>query len=105
MRLIPICPTNIACLRSFAAAACVAAIASAATLRAAEFSPYRARVIAPSAAVRSGPGEKFYTTDNLAEGDAVEVYRERGSWSAIRPPEGSFSWIFGRQLRFSDGVD
>ena len=44
---------------------------------AADSLPYTARVVAPGAAVRSGPGESFYPTDTLAQGDEVEVHRER----------------------------
>jgi uncharacterized protein YgiM (DUF1202 family) len=66
---------------------------------AAEFVPYRARVTAASAPVHSGPGGTFYATDTLAEGETVDVYRQQSNgWCAIRPPEGSFSWVFGRHL-------
>lgn len=78
--------------------------------QAAEFAPYRARIATPSAAVRSGPGERFYATDTLAGGDTVDIYRQQANgWCAIRPPEGSFSWVFGRHvgrienLEMSDG--
>jgi uncharacterized protein YgiM (DUF1202 family) len=71
---------------------------------AAEPSPYQARVIVAGAAVHSGPGDNFYTTDTLSQGDTVEVYREKpGGWLAIRPPEGSFSWIAERDLIVKDG--
>ena len=54
--------------------------------------------------VRSGPGEDFYPTDKLQKGEMVEVYRrDAGGWCAIRPPEGSFSWISGRVLKLQDG--
>ncbi len=43
--------------------------------------------------VRSGPGEAFYVTDHLPEGQSVEVYRKKGEWYAIRPPDGSFSYV------------
>ena len=47
----------------------------------AEDAPYEARVVATGAPVLSGPGEKFYPTDTLAQGDVVEVYREKpGGW-------------------------
>src|SRR4051812_7265372 len=71
---------------------------------AAESAPYQARVIVAGAAVHSGPGDNFYTTDTLSQGDTVEVYREKaGGWLAIRPPEGSFSWIAARDLILKDG--
>jgi hypothetical protein len=44
--------------------------------------------------VYSGPGEDFYPTSFAALGDALEVHRETDDgWMAIRPPEGSFSWV------------
>jgi hypothetical protein len=71
---------------------------------AADSSPYQARVIVSGAAVHSGPGENFYPTDSLSQGDTVEVYREKpGGWLAIRPPAGSFSWVAGRDLILKDG--
>src|SRR3954469_3111122 len=71
---------------------------------AADSSPYEARVVVGSAPVQSGPGENFYPTDTLAQGDTVEVYREKpGGWLAIRPPAGSYSWILGSDLHRKDG--
>jgi hypothetical protein len=70
---------------------------------AAELHPYEARVVATGAPVQSGPGENFYPTDTLAQGDVVEVYREKtGGWLAIRPPVNSFSWIASRELKKRD---
>ena len=58
--------------------------------------PYTAFVANENGAVRSGPGEQYYPVMNLAQGNAVEVWRhDPGGWCAIRPPEGSFSWISG----------
>src|SRR3954471_3945960 len=66
--------------------------------------PYQARVIVGGASVYSGPGDKFYPTDTLTQGDTVEVYREKsGGWLAIRPPIGSFSWVAERDLIIKDG--
>jgi uncharacterized protein YgiM (DUF1202 family) len=71
---------------------------------AAESLPYEARIIAPGARVHSGPGDNFYPTDTLAQGDVVEVHRERaGGWLGIRPPEGSFSWVFGSHVKRLNG--
>ncbi len=71
---------------------------------AAESPPYEARVIAAGASVHSGPGDNFYPTDSLAQGDVVEVYREKpGGWLAIRPPVNSFSWVAERDLILKDG--
>lgn len=67
---------------------------------AAETQPYQARIVVARAQVRSGPGENFYPTDALAQGETVEVYREQpGGWLAIRPPKESFSWVFARHLK------
>ncbi len=73
---------------------------------AAESLPYTARVITPGAAIRSGPGESYYPTDTVAQGDEVEVHRERpDGWLGIRPPEGSFSWVFGLHVKpLEDGL-
>jgi uncharacterized protein YgiM (DUF1202 family) len=66
----------------------------------AELSPYEARVVATGAPILSGPGENYYPTDTLAQGDVVEVYREKsGGWLAIRPPLNSFSWVPGSNLK------
>jgi hypothetical protein len=71
---------------------------------AAEILPYEARVVATGASVHSGPGEKYYPTDTLAQGDLVEVYREKpGGWLAIRPPANSFSWVAAGDLKLKDG--
>lgn len=69
-----------------------------------EIAPYEARVVASGAMVHSGPGEKFYPTDSLAQGDVVEVYQEKpGGWLGIRPTVNSFSWVSGRELNVKDG--
>ncbi|QDU31037.1 hypothetical protein ETAA8_61900 [Anatilimnocola aggregata] len=61
---------------------------------AAEDYPYTAYVSVPQTNVHSGPSRNFYPTDELFEGDQVEVYRREGSsWLGIRPPTGSFSWV------------
>ena len=60
----------------------------------AERFPYSAFVATDEASVRSGPSESFYPVLTLRHGDAVEVWRhDPAGWCAIRPPEGSFSWI------------
>jgi len=61
--------------------------------------PYKAWIMANDVYVRSGPGQTYYPTDKLQEGDEVEVYRhDPGGWYAIRPPEGSFTWVSGKFL-------
>ena len=62
--------------------------------------PYRAAIKTADTQVRSGPGKNFYATDKLDEGATVEVYRhDPGGWAAIRPPDGSFSWVKARYLQ------
>lgn len=62
--------------------------------------PYKAYITSDEVYVRSGPGQSYYPTDKLKAGQVVEVYRhDPGGWYAIRPPEGSFSWISGRFLQ------
>lgn len=62
--------------------------------------PYKAYVSADNVNVRSGPGQSYYATDALKEGQEVEVYKhEPGGWCAIRPPAGSFSWISSHHIK------
>jgi hypothetical protein len=62
--------------------------------------PYKAFITTDDVYVRSGPGQGYYPTDRLKAGQEVEVYRhDPGGWYAIRPPEGSFSWVSGRFLQ------
>src|SRR5436190_15455739 len=66
----------------------------AATIVAADEFPYSAYVATDKTEVVAGPGHRFYATDQLQRGTKVEIYREEPSgWLAIRPPEGSFSWV------------
>lgn len=65
--------------------------------------PYKAYVNANEVYVRSGPGEDYYPTDKLKLGQEVEVYRhDPGGWYAVRPPEGSFTWV---AARYVEGLD
>ncbi len=62
--------------------------------------PYTADVSVEEIEVRCGPDWDYYATQHLNRGTKVEVYRhDPGGWLAIRPPEGSFSWIPARQVR------
>lgn len=62
--------------------------------------PYTARISVEEVEVRCGPAWEYYSTTRLRRGDSVEVYRhEPGGWLAIRPPQGSFSWIPSRQVQ------
>ena len=65
--------------------------------------PYKAVVTIEDVYVRSGPGQSYYPTDKLKRGQEVEVYRhDPGGWCAIRPVEGSFTWVSGRHLKLTD---
>ncbi|MBR0239445.1 MAG: hypothetical protein IJQ39_15230 [Thermoguttaceae bacterium] len=68
--------------------------------------PYMAKVSVQNAAARSGPGMSYYATQPLPVGSVVEVYCELPTgWAAIRPPQGSFSWVRGKFLEVkSDGT-
>jgi uncharacterized protein YgiM (DUF1202 family) len=60
--------------------------------------PEKARIVIDRAPVRSGPGDSFYVTDHLAEGDEVEIYQRDNEWLAIRPPAHSFSWVQAKDV-------
>ena len=68
--------------------------------------PYMAKVSVKNAAARSGPGMTYYATQALPVGSVVEVYCELPTgWAAIRPPQGSFSWVRGKFLEVqADGT-
>jgi hypothetical protein len=55
--------------------------------------PVAAVVAVAEAEIYSGPVGPRYVTQTLARGTPVEVYDRQGDWLAIRPPEGSFSWV------------
>jgi hypothetical protein len=83
-------------IRGIVVSACAAwsAILAGGLAQAAEQFPYTAYANSDDVYVRSGPGKNYYPTEKLAKGDAVEIYRhDPGGWYAIRPPEGSFSWV------------
>src|SRR5688500_15204735 len=76
------------------------AAAAALPVLAEEQFPYTAYINSDDVYVRSGPGQNYYPTSKCKLGEAVEVYRhDPGGWYAIRPPEGSFSWVATRYLR------
>ncbi len=68
--------------------------------------PYTAFISSDDVQARSGPGKNYYATSKLERGAAVEVYRhDPGGWYAIRPPEGSFSWVSAKLLEVKgDGI-
>jgi hypothetical protein len=66
--------------------------------------PYKAFIAADEVYVRSGPGQNYYPTDKLSKGQEVEVYRhDPGGWCAIKPVEGSFSWISSQHAKIEEG--
>lgn len=85
---------------------CLCLVAAALTPAAAGEFPFEGYVAADSAEIASGPGRRFYVTDKLPRGTKVEVYREDDAgWLAIRPPEGSFSWLPAEHVEeLEDGV-
>jgi len=49
-------------------------------------------------------GQNYYPTDKLKRGQEIEVFRhDPGGWCAIRPVDGSFTWVSGRYLRPTEG--
>ncbi len=78
----------------FSVTAALICVCYAATVQAEGAFPYTAYVTAADVYVRSGPGENYYPTEKLDRGTAVEIFRhDPGGWYAIRPPEGSYSWV------------
>ncbi len=70
-------------------------------------SPYPAEltVTAPEVEVRSGPTLAYYPTNTLRYNDRVVVLREseqEKGWLAIKPPQGSFSWINQKYIKQTD---
>lgn len=56
--------------------------------------PMAAEVGVDRAYLRAGPGDDFYPTERLALGRALEVWAiDATGWCAVRPVEGSFSWV------------
>jgi uncharacterized protein YgiM (DUF1202 family) len=67
----------------------------------AQTAPTAATVSAPEAEVRAGPSDKFYVTGKLRQNERVTILEEMpGGWLKIKAPEGSYSWVCGRFLRF-----
>lgn len=53
-----------------------------------------------AAVVRSAPSDSAYSTGSVARDRYVEAYfRDANGWCAIRPPQGSFSWINAKFVR------
>jgi hypothetical protein len=69
------------------------ALPSGAAAPAGQTAPVFAEVTGNDVLIRSGPGTNFYPCGRLSKGDHVQVVRTQGGWSAIVPPQGSYSWI------------
>jgi hypothetical protein len=56
--------------------------------------PMAAEIGVDMAYLRAGPGDDFYPTERLALGRTLEVWAiDATGWCAVRPVEGSFSWV------------
>lgn len=67
--------------------------------------PYVAYVVADETSIHAGPGQAYYATDVLSQGQKVEVFQTAGDWLAILPPPGSFSWVPAREVELTDQPD
>ncbi len=67
--------------------------------------PAEMTIMLPEVEVRSGPTKEYYPTSKLRYGDRVLVLREskdQPGWLAIKPPQGSFSWINAKFVKQVD---
>ncbi|MDR1957521.1 MAG: hypothetical protein LBQ54_00460 [Planctomycetaceae bacterium] len=64
--------------------------------------PFDVVVSGKNGLLRSGPGEKYYPTRVLEQGERLEVYLEANDqWYGVRPPEGSFTWVDAGMVRIA----
>jgi len=61
--------------------------------------PYVAKITGDNVNIRSGPGTNYYRCGQLNTGEKVTVVGTQFSWSQIKPPDGSFSWISQQYIR------
>ena len=65
--------------------------------------PYDAVIADDEVYTRSGPGQKFYPTARLRNGEHVSVIRhDPGGWFMIEPPPGSFAWVRAEFVKRQD---
>ena len=65
--------------------------------------PARVHVAAGETYLRAGPSNDFYPTGRLTRGDVVELWDfDASGYAAVRPVEGSFSWIRADDLQLLD---
>ncbi len=55
--------------------------------------PVTAEVTGNNVYIRSGPATNFYQCGKLNKGDRVQVVKTSDGWTAIVPPQGSYSWV------------
>jgi len=90
-----------AAFRAAVAAGMVAAILPSAW---ADALPVTVSVDAPQALLRSGPGDDFYPTDRISRTVKVQVWAiDDSGYCAVRPVEGSFSWLRAADVAPEDG--
>ncbi|MCI0641930.1 MAG: hypothetical protein L0Y70_22870 [Gemmataceae bacterium] len=64
--------------------------------------PAEMTITVPEVEARSGPTTMYYATSKLHQGERVLVLRvsqKEPGWLAIRPPQGSFSWIEAKHVK------
>ena len=90
-------------MRSFSVLVVCFCALSVDSMRAEEPFPYTGYIAGKNVYVRSGPGKNYYPTDKLQQGTSLEIWRhDPGGWFAVRPPEGSYSWVRAKYLRPTD---
>jgi len=68
--------------------------------------PASVRVVADHTYLRSGPGDDFYPTERLVNGQTVEIWSlDPSGYCAVRPVEGSFSWIRAADVDDEEKLD
>jgi tetratricopeptide (TPR) repeat protein len=80
-----------------AALAIAAVTATSYTLTCRSLAQSSAVVVAPTAALRTGDGERFAAVGGaqVPEGQSVDLLRQRGAWVQVRTPAGRTGWLPG----------
>jgi uncharacterized protein YgiM (DUF1202 family) len=80
-----------------AALAIAAVTATSYTLTCRSLAQSSAVVVAPTAALRTGDGERFAAVGvaQVPEGQSVDLLRQRGAWVQVRTPAGRTGWLPG----------
>lgn len=94
-------PIQRRCLIGLALAVCLLSTSRAADNATTSQTVY---VAVESALIYAGPSKEYYPTSQAMRGIALEVYQQTADgWMAVRPPEGSFSWIPASQAYLLPG--